>query len=103
MSKPNRNPVLQFEHVERRPLRAQLDSRVLDDLDAYGKYILAQTGHEPTPDEIAEKALAKVFNSDIGFRDWQHGRKPESKSEARVEPPAEAQLEGRKARAKEAS
>lgn len=69
-------PLLQFAHVERKPFRGQIDVRVLDDLDAYAKYVQSQSGHEPSIDEVAEKAIAKVLNSDTGFRQWQRSQKP---------------------------
>src|SRR5882724_10509186 len=102
MSKKNsqskQRPVLQFAHVERKPFKGQIDVRVLDDLEAYAKYVQSQSGHEPSTDEIAEKAIAKVLNSDTGFRQWQHSQKPQSVT---TETPNETQKDERKARVKE--
>src|SRR5258708_36280512 len=93
-------PVLQFAHVERKPFKGQIDVRVLDDLEAYAKYVQTQSGHEPSIDEIAEKAIAKVLNSDTGFRQWQRSQKPQLVA---TESPAESKTDERKARVKEAS
>ena len=93
-------PVLQFAFVERKPFKGQIDVRVLDDLDAYAKYVESQSGHEPSIDEIAEKAMTKVLNSDNGFRQWQRSQKPQLvATESSVEPKPDE----RKARVKEAS
>jgi len=105
MSKKNnqtnqQRPLLQFDHVERRTFKAQIDDRILNDLDAYAKYIESQTGHAPSVDEVAEKAMAKTLNSDAGFKEWQRSQKPKLVTE---ETAVESPKEERPARVKEAN
>ncbi len=63
------SPVLHFEHIERRESdRFQVNVQVLDMLAKYPGYIAEQTGHKPPVDQVVEKALEQVLNSDVGFR-----------------------------------
>lgn len=65
----NVGPVLQFEHIERRESgKYQIDIRVLDMLEKYPEYVAEQTGHKPPVDQVVEKALEQVLNSDAGFK-----------------------------------
>jgi len=64
-------PVLQFEHIERREsAKYQVDVRVLEMLEKYPDYIAEQTGHKPPVDQVVEKALEQVLNSDAGFKKY---------------------------------
>lgn len=67
----NGGPVLQFEHVERREsAKYQVDVRVLEMLEKYPDYIAELTGHKPPIDQVVEKALEQVLNSDAGFKKY---------------------------------
>ncbi len=67
----NGTPVLQFEHIERREsAKYQVDVRVLEMLEKYPEYIAEQTGHKPHVDQVVEKALEQVLNSDAGFKKY---------------------------------
>ena len=64
-------PLLCFEKVDHEIVRHKLDVHVLRTLRQYASFISAVSGVEPTPDEVIEKALLKIFNADAGFKQWQ--------------------------------
>jgi hypothetical protein len=70
-------PLLCFEKVEHEIVKHKLDMRVLRTLRQYANFISSVSGVEPTPDEVIEKALLKVFNADAGFKQWQRAQAKE--------------------------
>ena len=67
----NGSPVLHFEHIERRESdRFQVNVEVLEMLEKYPDYIAELTGHKPAVDQVVEKALEQVLNSDAGFKKY---------------------------------
>ncbi len=65
------SPVLHFENIERRESgNFQVDVRVLSMLEKYPDYVAEQTGHKPPVDQVVEKALEQILNSDAGFKKY---------------------------------
>jgi len=63
-------PILSFEKVDHELVKHKIDVRVLRKLHQYTEFITVVSGVEPTVDEVIEKALLKVFHSDVGFKQW---------------------------------
>ncbi len=63
-------PLLRFEKAEKKTLRVQVDSRVLNKIEQYPAYVKETMGDEPSIDEVIERAIDKIISSDVGFKTW---------------------------------
>ncbi len=65
-------PLLTFERVSYEKESFKLSQVVLAQIKSYAQYVKATTSHEPTPDEIVERGMQRLFEADKGFRAWAH-------------------------------
>lgn len=63
-------PLITFDEVAAEKESFRLSWIVLANIREYVAYVKDVTGKETTPDEIADKALQRLFDADRGFRQW---------------------------------
>ena len=63
-------PLLSFERVVYEKESFKLSQAVIAQIKSYAQYVKATTSHEPTPDEIVERGMQRLFEADKGFRTW---------------------------------
>lgn len=63
-------PLIQIERVVFEKASFKLSTGTLTSIAEYAMYIKHATGDEPTQDEIVEKGMQRLFDSDRGFRQW---------------------------------
>ncbi len=73
--KPNgqgesRRPLIRIERILFEKASFKLSTGVLTNIAEYAAYVKALTGDEPSQDEIVEKGMQRLFDSDRGFRQW---------------------------------
>ena len=77
-------PLISFEKIAYEKATFKLTETVLQQLTAYAAYVKTSTGQEPTPDEVVDKGMQRLFDADKGFKQWlqqQHGTDPNSENE----------------------
>jgi hypothetical protein len=77
MPRTNRNlesdtykPLINFEKTAYEKLSLKLSEPVVTHLKAYAAYVESSVGAMPTMDEIVDKGMQRLFDSDKGFRNW---------------------------------
>lgn len=63
-------PLITFDEVAAEKESFRLSWTVLANIREYVAYVKDVTGRETTPDEVADKALQRLFDADKGFRQW---------------------------------
>jgi hypothetical protein len=63
-------PLIAFDEVAVEKESFRLSWTVLANIREYAAYVKDVTGKETTPDEVADKALQRLFDADKGFRHW---------------------------------
>jgi hypothetical protein len=63
-------PLITFDEVAAEKESFRLSWTVLANIREYVAYVKDVTGKETTPDEVADKALQRLFDADKGFRQW---------------------------------
>lgn len=63
-------PLLTFERIVYEKTAFKVSKGVLVNLEQYVAYIKDATGDEPTPDEIVDKGMQRLFDADRGFKQW---------------------------------
>ncbi|MGH9839402.1 MAG: DUF2274 domain-containing protein [Blastocatellia bacterium] len=48
----------------------KLRTDVIGNIAEYAEYIKEMTGDEPTPDELVDRGMQRLFDADRGFRQW---------------------------------
>jgi hypothetical protein len=65
-----RRPLIRIERVYYEKASFKLRTDVIGYIDQYVQYIKEVTGDEPTPDELVDRGMQRLFDSDRGFRQW---------------------------------
>ena len=52
------------------PLKCDVNTRQLDELAIYMKYVESVLGEKPTEGEVVAAALVQLFKLDLGFQEW---------------------------------
>jgi len=68
--KETHRPLIHIERVFFEKASFKLSTGVLSNIAEYAQYIKHSTGDEPTQDEVVEKGLQRLFETDKGFRQW---------------------------------
>jgi hypothetical protein len=63
-------PLITFDEVAAEKESFRLSWTVLANIREYVAYVKDVTAKETTPDEVADKALQRLFDADKGFRQW---------------------------------
>jgi hypothetical protein len=80
-----RRPLIRIERVFYEKASFKLRTDVLANIEQYVLYIKEMTGDEPTPDELVDRGMQRLFDSDRGFRQWLHQTSSKNGKVARVE------------------
>lgn len=65
-----RNPLLRFERTAYEKASFRLRQDILQQIAEYVLYVKEMTGAEPTPDELVDRSMQRLFDADRGFRQW---------------------------------
>lgn len=65
-----RRPLIRIERVFYEKASFKLRTDVIANIEQYVLYIKEMTGDEPTPDELVDRGMQRLFDSDRGFRQW---------------------------------
>ncbi len=65
-----RRPLIRIERVFYEKASFKLRTDVISNIEQYVLYIKEMTGDEPTPDELVDRGMQRLFDSDRGFRQW---------------------------------
>lgn len=63
-------PLISFERIVYEKTAFKLSRGVLTNIEQYVAYIKDVAGEEPTPDEIVDKGMQRLFDADRGFKQW---------------------------------
>jgi hypothetical protein len=63
-------PLISIERIVYEKAAFKVSKGVLANLEQYAAYVKDATGDEPTPDEIIDKGMQRLFNADRGFKQW---------------------------------
>lgn len=63
-------PLISIERIVYEKAAFKVSKGVLVNLEQYVSYIKDATGDEPTPDEIVDKGMQRLFDADRGFKQW---------------------------------
>ncbi|MEP7342634.1 MAG: hypothetical protein ABI977_33205 [Acidobacteriota bacterium] len=63
-------PLISIERIIYEKTAFKVSKGVLVNLEQYVSYIKDATGDEPTPDEIVDKGMQRLFDADRGFKQW---------------------------------
>jgi len=80
-----RKPLIRIERVFYEKASFRLRTDVLANIGQYVLYIKEVTGDEPTPDELVDRGMQRLFDSDRGFRQWLQQRTAQNGSVAPAE------------------
>jgi hypothetical protein len=65
-----RKPLIRIERVFYEKASFKLRTDVIGNIVEYAQYIKEMTGDEPTPDELVDRGMQRLFDADRGFRQW---------------------------------
>ena len=65
-----RKPLIRIERVFYEKASFKLRTDVIGNITEYAQYIKEMTGDEPTPDELVDRGMQRLFDADRGFRQW---------------------------------
>lgn len=85
-----RRPLIRIERVFYEKASFRLRSDVLANINQYVLYIKEVTGDEPTPDELVDRGMQRLFDSDRGFRQWLQQKASQNKREVMAEEAGDA-------------
>jgi hypothetical protein len=80
-----RRPLIRIERVFYEKASFKLRTDVLGAIEQYVLYIKEVTGDEPTPDELVDRGMQRLFDSDRGFRQWLQQNTSQNGKTARTE------------------
>lgn len=63
-------PLISIERIAYEKASFKVSKGVLVNLEQYVSYVKEATGDEPTPDEIVDKGMQRLFDADRGFKHW---------------------------------
>jgi hypothetical protein len=65
-----RKPLLRFERIVYEKASFRLRQDVLQQIAEYVLYVKEVAGEEPTPDELIDRGMQRLFDADRGFSQW---------------------------------
>ncbi|MBL8204733.1 MAG: DUF2274 domain-containing protein [Blastocatellia bacterium] len=65
-----RKPLLRFERIVYEKASFRLRQDVLQQIAEYVLYVKEMAGEEPTPDELIDRGMQRLFDADRGFYQW---------------------------------
>ena len=80
-----RRPLIRIERVFYEKASFRLRTEVLANIEQYVLYTKEVTGDVPTPDELVDRGMQRLFDSDRGFRQWLQQRSAQNGGGAVVE------------------
>lgn len=80
-----RKPLLRFERIVYEKASFRLRQDVLQQIADYVLYVKEVTGEEPTPDELVDRGMQRLFDADRGFHQWRQNKAEQSGFEVRTE------------------
>lgn len=63
-------PLIEIHRTEYEKTTLRLDREVISRLADYCSFVSEVTGEAPTPDEVIDHAMKRLFDSDRGFKLW---------------------------------
>jgi hypothetical protein len=69
-------PLIRIERIVYLKTTFRISERVLANLAEYVSYLTSVSGHEPAPDEVVDQGLRRLFEADLGFRQWLRHSEP---------------------------
>lgn len=87
-----RKPLLRFERIVYEKASFRLRQDVLQQIADYVLYVKELTGEEPTPDELIDRGMQRLFDADRGFHQWQQNKTEQGGLEVRTETVPEPKL-----------
>src|SRR5262245_38574864 len=85
-----RKPLIRIERVFYEKSSFKLRTDVIANIEQYVLYINEMTGDEPTPDELVDRGMQRLFDSDRGFRQWLHQKDSQNGKVSRAEEAGDA-------------
>ncbi|MBS1808793.1 MAG: DUF2274 domain-containing protein [Acidobacteria bacterium] len=79
-----RKPLLRFERIVYEKASFRLRQDVLQQIAEYVLYVKEVAGEEPTPDELIDRGMQRLFDADRGFYQWRQQK--QSPSELKCNP-----------------
>jgi hypothetical protein len=73
-----RKPLLRFERVMYEKASFRLRQDVLQQIAEYVLYVKEMTGDEPTPDELVDRGMQRLFVADRGFHEWRQDKQKQN-------------------------
>jgi len=80
-----RKPLLRFERVVYEKASFRLRQDVLHQIGDYVLYVKEVAGEEPTPDELVDRGMQRLFDADRGFYQWRQHRQEQDGTGVRTE------------------
>ncbi len=80
-----RGPLIRIERVFYEKASFKLRTDVIANIEQYVLYIKEMTGDEPTPDELVDRGMQRLFDSDRGFRQWLQQKTPQNGDAGKAE------------------
>jgi hypothetical protein len=80
-----RKPLLRFERVVYEKASFRLRQDVLQQIADYVLYVKEVAGEEPTPDELVDRGMQRLFDADRGFHQWRQNKAEQGGVGARTE------------------
>jgi hypothetical protein len=75
-----RRPLIRIERIVYEKAFFRLRTDVLAYIEQYVLYTKEMTGDVPTPDELVDRGMQRLFDSDRGFRQWLQQRSAQNGS-----------------------
>ena len=69
-----RKPLLRFERIVYEKASFRLRQDVLQQIADYVLYVKEVAGEEPTPDELIDRGMQRLFDADRGFHQWRENK-----------------------------
>jgi hypothetical protein len=80
-----RQPLLRFERIVYEKASFRLRQDVLHQIADYVLYVKEVAGEEPTPDELVDRGMQRLFDADRGFYQWRQRKEGQGGLEVRTE------------------
>ncbi len=80
-----RQPLLRFERVVYEKASFRLRQDVLQQIADYVLYVKEMAGEEPTPDELVDRGMQRLFDADRGFHQWRQNKAEQGGLDVRTE------------------
>lgn len=80
-----RKPLLRFERIVYEKASFRLRQDVLQQIAEYVLYVKEMAGEEPTPDELIDRGMQRLFDADRGFHEWRQQKQEQGGLEGGTE------------------